>query len=106
MARFGMSSASVDPVLRFSSLKELRIWNMVTNRIKNYEDLWGGCEQTPRGSVPEIPSGFALQSISHLSPEHQKSIHQQRELYQWAYEQSRLEVHKRIFWDWSIWRVE
>jgi hypothetical protein len=48
------------------------------------------------------PFGFAVQLLGHLTPVHRQAIAQQRELYQWAFDQARREYDQKLFWDWSI----
>jgi hypothetical protein len=75
---------------------------MVQNRIQRYESIWLNSPKAPSPTQDVIPTGFAVQLLGHLTPEHRQAIAQQRELYQWTFDQARREYDQKLFWDWSI----
>ena len=75
---------------------------MVYNRIRRYESLWAKPSQVPDPSSKSVPPGFVVLGLNHLTPEHRQAIHNQMELYQWAYTQARRESDQKLFDDWSI----
>jgi len=75
---------------------------MVQNRIKRYEALWSENSRESPKEHPGVPAGFTVQLLGHLDPQQRQSIANQRDLYQWAYEQARKDCDQRLFWDWSI----
>jgi hypothetical protein len=75
---------------------------MVQNRIRRYESLWSDRPEPAAGVSNNLPEGFVVQPLSHLSFEQRQAISQQSQLYQWAYDQARKESDQKLFWDWSI----
>lgn len=75
---------------------------MVQNRIKRYEAIWRESSRESPQENQGIPAGFTVQLLGHLDPQQRNTVANQRDLYQWAYEQARKDCDQRLFWDWSI----
>jgi len=75
---------------------------MQTNRIRKYEKLWQSGQAAPSAVPTDIPEGFIAQSLSHLPKELQEQIAKQRELYLWAYLESKRRLDEQFFGDFMI----
>ncbi|MFN7795042.1 MAG: hypothetical protein ACK5Q3_05700 [Planctomycetota bacterium] len=75
---------------------------MVQNRIRRYEALWATSAMEPETQECQIPEGFTVQLLGHLTPDERRAIAERKDLYSWAYEQARKQSDQKLFWDWSI----
>jgi hypothetical protein len=67
-----------------------------------------GCSHAPlrqaqggQGSL-DVPPGFALFSLAHLTPAAQQAVYAQRALYQQAYDRARQSADEKFIRDWMI----
>ena len=75
---------------------------MKLNRIRNLEAIWKS-DAAPHITAPAgIPEGFEAMSLSHLPLEQQQKIANQRELYLWAFQESKRRVEEEFFGDFMI----
>jgi hypothetical protein len=88
---------------------------MSGNRIRAYENLWTAPAEPgldkmklgnpgPATSNPptDVPPGFAIFPLAHLTPAEQQAINAQRALYQQAYDLARKAADEKFIRDWVI----
>jgi hypothetical protein len=83
---------------------------MSSNRIRAFENLWkslgaagGATSDKPAAPMPrEVPPGFALFPLAHLTPSEKRAIAAQTDLYQRAYDVARREADAKFIRDWVI----
>ena len=79
---------------------------MSGNRIRRYESLWTGTTPADKDATPgmpaEVPPGFVIFPLAHLSPAEREAVARQSDLYQRAYDQARREADEKFIRDWMI----
>ena len=88
---------------------------MSGNRIRRYESLWTAPAEQGLGNPglgnpgpatspisTDVPPGFAIFPLTHLTPAEQQAVVARADLYRRAYDMARREVDEKFIRDWTI----
>jgi hypothetical protein len=75
---------------------------MASNRIRRYTKHWS-VPPSPAAPAPGgLPPGFTMLCLTHLTPAEQRRLEEQRQIYQWAFDEAQRKVDEEFINNWII----